>query len=168
MRPPAARPRGHALVELALVVPLLGLLAALPVAFHRWTERRLAVIDAARQAAWGATVARPAPRQAPPGVRAGLRRAGDGLLSGHAEADPPQAVGTLAGPLAAAAAPLRGAVGLYVLSPGAGTQAEGSAAVSRAWLGGAPGTFARSLLRRQLGADPIRVDFDALPETAAP
>jgi hypothetical protein len=167
MRPPAARSRGHALVELALVVPLLGLLAALPVAFDRWTARRLAVIDAARQAAWGATVARPAPRPVAPGVRAGLRRAGEGLVSGHAQADPPQAVGTLAGPLAAAA-PLRGAVGLYVLPPGAGTEAEGSAAVRRAWMGGAPGTFARSLLRAQLGAEPVRVDFDARPEAAAP
>jgi TadE-like protein len=166
MSPRAARTRGDALVELALVLPLLGLLAALPLAFDRWTERRLAVIDAARQAAWGATVAGPVPRPAAPGVRAGLGRADGGLHRGHAEADPPRLGATLAG-LPAAGDRLRGAVGLYVLSPGGGTEAEGAAAVRRAWLGGPPGAVARSLLRAQLGADPIRLEFDALPEAAA-
>ncbi len=172
-QPRAARPgacpgcRGQALVELALLAGLLLLLLLVPVAAVRWAEQRLAVLAAARHAAWEATVTPPGrPAAAPFAARVTLARDRSGRVRATATVEDRRdahagQIARLPGPGA-----LRAAVELHVVPLTAGTEAAGRTAVERQWLGGPPARPLRALLRRLLGEDPIRVDFDARPEAS--
>lgn len=164
------RCHGQALVELALLGALLLLLLLIPLVADRWAERRLAVLAAARHAVWEATVAPPArPATAPARARVALVRGRGGLVRAVATVEDDQhnarsrqpEWGRLADPPA-----LSAALELHAVPLETGTEAAGRVAVERQWLGGPPAWPIRALLRRLLGEDPIRVDFDARPEEA--
>ncbi len=160
------RKAGQALVELALVGPVLLLVILVPLVAARWAERRLLALSAARDGAWEGTIALPARLAAPPaGARVTVARHRDlvrataTIAGGPAGTPAPRGfVDLLPGP-----PPLGASLELRVVPPEAGTEAAGRAAVQRRWLGGGPARSIRALLRRLLGEEPVRVNFDAVP-----
>jgi hypothetical protein len=142
--------RGQALAEAVLLLPVVVLLIAAPVAVVDLADRRLTGLEAARHAAWDATV--PAARAQPASpVAVRVSRQPDGLVTAVVRVHAREA-----GHLEATAL-------LYTVSHGAGTEASGRSAVREGWLGGLLARPARELLRTLLGEDPIRLDFDARP-----
>lgn len=159
------RSRGQALVELALVVPVLLTLLVVSFAFGLWGHRRLAVLEASRDAAWDTTagISRPA---ADPPVAVRLRRPGAGLVRAEAHAPAPGVGSPFLPERGTDARPpdaLDAALELDVLPLDAGTEAAGVRAVRARWLGGAPGVAVRTLIRSFIRDEPVRVDFDARP-----
>lgn len=161
------RRAGQALVELAVAAPVLVLILVVPLVAARWAERRLLALSAARDGAWEETVALPARRATPPaGARITVVRRRDlvratATIAGGPAGTPASRtpVEFLPGP-----PPLGARFELRVVPPEAGTEATGRAAVRRRWLGGGPARPLRALLRQLLGDEPVRVDFDALPQ----
>lgn len=160
------RRAGQALVELAVAGPLLLLVLLVPLAAARWSERRLLALSAARAGAWEATVAPPArPARPPAGTRLALaNRRGDvravATVSGGPAGSPAthRFVDLPPGP-----GPVEASLVLRVVPLEAGTVSAGRTAVQRRWLGGGPARPIRALLRRLIGEEPVRVDFDAVP-----
>lgn len=159
------RSRGQALVELALVAPVLLTLLVVPLAFGLWAHGRLAALEASRDAAWDATAGIARPSASPP-VRVRLGRPSAGLVRAEARAGAPDSDSPfLPGRGADARLPdtLDAVLELDVLPLDAGTEAAGVRAVRARWLGGAPGIAVRTLIRSFIRDEPIRVDFDARP-----
>lgn len=156
------RRRGQALVEAALLLPILLALAAVPLAAASWGHARLDAIEAARTTVWEAATG-VTPRTA--GARVRLTRQGtrvraDAARPAPAGASPFLAAGaTGARPVTTLTATLE----LDTVPPDAGTEPPGRRAVRARWLGGRAAAPLRTLMKFFIRDEPVRVDFDARP-----
>lgn len=163
------RARGQALVELALVAPVLLALLAVPAAFGAWGHRQLTALEATRDAAWDMTagVSRPPTGR---GVHVRVHRPSEGLVRAEARVPAPPAVSPFLPTRGADPRPpdaLDAVLELDLLPLDAGTEEAGVRAVRARWLGGAPGLPVRAMIRFFIRDEPIRVDFDARPSPEA-
>ncbi len=159
--------RGQALVELAIVAPLLIAIAAIPVAAAAWAQRRLDVLEAAREAAWAATAGVAAPAAGLP-LRVRIERTSAGLARAEARVPAPAAASPVLAAGPADPRPpgeLTARIELDTLPLYAGTEEAGRRAVRSRWLGGIPGSPVRTLLELFIKDEPVRVDFDARPSS---
>lgn len=154
-------PRGQALVELGLILPLLFLVVAVPVASALWGHRQLDALDRAREAAWAVAAGAPPPRTGEVRVQG---RAG-GLVRVEATAPAPAAPRVLGsdsrGPRPSAR--LEASLEIDTVALVAGTEAAGVRAVEERWLGGRAAPPLRILIKLLIRHDPVRVDFDVRP-----
>jgi hypothetical protein len=161
------RARGQALVELALVAPVLLALVAIPVASSAWAHRQLTAIEASRDAAWNATAGTGSSLHAPE-IRLRVRRPSMGLVRAETRVPAPPRVSPFLPPGGVgpgAPVTLEAALELDVLPLSAGTEEAGVRAVRARWLGGAAGVPVRALIKFLIREEPIRVDFDARPSS---
>lgn len=155
------RARGQALVELALTLPLLLALVAIPVAAAAWGHRQLDTLDSAREAVWAATVGG---RSADVGARVERRRSG--LVRAEATVDAPVRVSPFLEPDPVDPGRLEHLVAtleLDTLSLEAGTEAAGIRAVRDRWHGGLATAPLRTMIKLLIRDEPVRVDFDVRP-----